>query len=240
MGCVSSVPDENRSKNIEVPSDNDTDNDTDEEYPSVPKPSQSPPQLFDTKSLPDKYYLIQILKATDIPKTETLSQSNPYVMLKIFDCDSNKQKGNDIISLYGINSYNPIWNCYNTFKASEFHDKLVFEIYTKTTKKCIGNGEIKIKDVFINCNMNNENSYSEDEDYVQEITINNTINNTIINTIKLHFKLFAMQCSPNTSQKKTIFFIENINSIDKSIQFNKLYLLLNSCIFCIKSYISPI
>eukprot|EP01084_Bolivina_argentea_P235228 395878_1 len=102
--------------------------DSDDDHQTFIPPSPPKESNFDSKSVPDKYYLIQILRAEDVPKMDMASDSDPYVILRIMD-DDNKQKGKQIRSLYRLDNHNPIWNCYRTFSASPMHDTLKFELW---------------------------------------------------------------------------------------------------------------
>ena len=65
----------------------------------------------------DRKYLIHILCATDVPKLDVTSKSDPYVKLKILDGDG-QPKGSNIKTLYRMDNANPIWNCYRSFTAN--------------------------------------------------------------------------------------------------------------------------
>eukprot|EP01084_Bolivina_argentea_P066872 121926_1 len=237
--CMTNAPKEHQQPcNIIFPSNQESSND----FISSLMDSTSRPMLSNTqslkhvnftRSLKDRNYLIQILKATNIPLSDNHSHSNIYITLNIVDSDTNAPKGSTITSLHRIHTTpNPIWNCYRSFQASEFHDKLMFQIWRKSIDlqsedQLMGSGEANICEGFVNVddqhtsvNLTGQLSVhhdsdtdedEEDEDCLQEVIIHsdNATKQAKTQETKLYFKLFAMQLRSTAVEQKTIFFIQN-------------------------------
>eukprot|EP00484_Ammonia_sp_Unknown_P013108 CAMPEP_0197078188 /NCGR_PEP_ID=MMETSP1384-20130603/212994_1 /TAXON_ID=29189 /ORGANISM="Ammonia sp." /LENGTH=744 /DNA_ID=CAMNT_0042517053 /DNA_START=24 /DNA_END=2258 /DNA_ORIENTATION=+ len=151
---------------------------------------QHRPVLFDTKSLPDRQYLIQILRATNVAAHDqkqpppSSSDVETYVVLKVLNSDSSQCKGKELRSLHRVvvaNNANPIWNCYRTFMALEFHDKLRFELWRFDAThgdSLIGSAQTAISQLFVNVfgdhSMYNDDAYDDDNNFLIDDAFNQT------------------------------------------------------------------
>eukprot|EP01083_Nonionella_stella_P001119 3241_1 len=162
-----------------------------------------PAQQFMTRQSPqvsnirrDRNYLIQLLKATDIPLMNDSVNANAYITLQIHDVCINAQQGSTITSLHCADTSNPEWNCYRTFQASELHDTLMFQIWIKygdiRDEHLLGGAQIKISEATISVYKDEEDETYEDS--LQTLTIHLTNDNhEKTHETKLYFRLFVTE-----------------------------------------------
>eukprot|EP01084_Bolivina_argentea_P280186 479141_1 len=159
-----------------------------------------------------EYYVIDIIKATNVPKMDLTSESDAYIIFRVIDKNNNK-KGNDIktLSLSRDNTCDPIWNCRRLFTSNYDEDKLYFELWDKddiTADDYIGNCNIELNtlDLETNKKITPELEINISEKY--EKSENNTI-------------LFISIWKYNKLQlTKRIFFIRHGESVWNEAQSN--------------------
>jgi len=75
------------------------------------------------------HFVVEIISATNVPKADTFSESDPFVKLWV-NTNSGEPKGNREQTLHRRDAANPVWNAYRDMHCSvEHHDKLHVEIW---------------------------------------------------------------------------------------------------------------
>jgi len=175
----------------------------------------------------DSKYVINIIGATDVPKLDVLSESDPYVKLQILNALGDP-KGPEIRTLTREDNPNPIWNCYRSFTAFVPDDTLHFELWdcdgVADKDDLIGTVDLKLDTLPI-INDQDDHKGAGDHRYEVDVQLKSDKLSAKHNT-KISFTLSQLNTNMDQQQseeptKKTMFFIRHGESEWNAAQHNK-------------------